>query len=105
MSLSERTLRSILSHDPSYTTEQPLSDKYPSVSGPLVMYVMCSLSHSIYTHPDECTRLVRECFNDSDIDIVYTLYLRHTCIIYQPITSVFIEGGWRKNYKHEGKKL
>lgn len=33
MALSERTLRSILSHDPAYTTEEPLSDKYPSVSG------------------------------------------------------------------------
>ena len=32
MALSERTLRSILSHDPAYTTEQPLSEKYPTVS-------------------------------------------------------------------------
>ena len=30
--LSERTLRSILSHDPTYSTEEPLSEKYPSVS-------------------------------------------------------------------------
>ncbi|CAI7993434.1 Serine/threonine-protein kinase tor, partial [Geodia barretti] len=39
MALSERTLRSILSHDPAYSTEEPLSDKYPSVTFAFVKHL------------------------------------------------------------------
>jgi FKBP12-rapamycin complex-associated protein len=39
MALSERTLRSILSHDPAYSTDEPLSDKYPSVTFAFVKHL------------------------------------------------------------------
>ena len=39
MALSERTLRSILSHDPTCNQEQPISEKYPQVC------VQCVCSH------------------------------------------------------------